>query len=218
MPTHRLWLRIACAALITAPVFSPAQADPGAAAAMQAAKRGLAQFAEHQQSLRPGSAPVDFPLDITDVGDLKQATIGHGFEVHTIDPKELLARGDLPSLAKPTGQWRFVVSLRGRPIGLATVERVNGRYETVAYGGSVLAKDVEAAMSAHGNGARSNLRFVRIYQARADLLEVDRAKFAPLHSARESLLLKKNGDQLADSAELLEPLRAAVKANIEAFR
>lgn len=216
MPMHRLWLRIACAALITAPGL--ALADPGAAAALQAAKRGLAQFAEHQQALRPGSAPVDFPLDITDVQDLKQATIGHGFQVHTIDPKDLLTRGDLPALARPTGEWRFVVSLHGRPIGLATIEQVNGRYETVAYGASVLAKDVEAAMARHGNSSRSNLRFIRIYQARADLLEVDHARFAPLHSARESLLMKGADKQLVDGTELLEPLRAAVKANIEAFR
>jgi len=214
MHTHRLWLRIACAAMMAAPFL--AKADNGAA--LQAAKRGLAQFAEHQQAIRPGSAPVDFPLDITDVGDLKQAKVSHGFEVYTVDPKELLARGDLASLAKPTGEWRFVISLHGKPIGLATVQQVNGRYETVAYGASVLAKDVDAAMAVHGNSARSNLRFIRIYQARSDLLEVDRAKFAPLHSARESLLLRKNGNQLVDGTDLLEPLRAAVKANIEAFR
>lgn len=214
MHTHRLWLRIACAAVMAAPFL--AKADNGAA--LQAAKRGLAQFAEHQQALRPGSAPPDFPLDITDVGDLKQATVGHGFEVYTVDPRDLLARGDLPSLARPTGQWRFVISLHGKPIGLATVQQVNGHYETVAYGASVLAKDVEAAMTAHGNSTRSNLRFIRIYQARSDLLEVDHAKFAPLHSARESLLLKKAGSDLVDGSELLEPLRAAVKANIEAFR
>ena len=214
MHMHRLWLRIACAAMMTAPFL--AKADNGAA--LQAAKRGLAQFAEHQQALRPGSAPPDFPLDVTDVGDLKQATVSGGFEVFTIDPKDLLTRGDLPALAKPTGEWRFIIALHGKPIGLATVQQVNGRYETVAYGASVLAKDVEAAMAAHGNSNRSNLRFIRIYQARSDLLEVDHAKFAPLHSARESLLLKKAGNQLVDGAELLDPLRAAVKANIEAFR
>ncbi|XLZ72432.1 hypothetical protein ABT364_10845 [Massilia sp. SR12] len=215
MHMHRLWLRIACAAMMAAVPFL-AKADNGAA--LQAAKRGLAQFAEQQQAIRPGSAPADFPLDITDVGDLKQATVSHGFQVYTIDPKELLTRGDLPALARPTGEWRFIISLRGRPIGLATVQQVNGRFETVAYGGAVLAKDVDAAANAHGNDARSNLRFIRIYQARSDLLEVDRAKFAPLHSARESLLLKKAGSQLVDGAELLEPLRAAVKTNVEAFR
>ena len=214
MHMHRLWLRIACAAMMAAPFL--AKADNGAA--LQAAKRGLAQFAEHQQALRPGSAPPDFPLDVTDVGDLKQATVSGGFEIFTIDPKDLLTRGDLPALAKPTGEWRFIIALHGKPIGLATVQQVNGRYETVAYGASVLAKDVEAAMAAHGNSNRSNLRFIRIYQARSDLLEVDHAKFAPLHSARESLLLKKAGNQLVDGAELLDPLRAAVKANIEAFR
>jgi len=214
MHTHRLWLRIACAAMMAAPFL--AKADNGAP--LQAAKRGLAQFAEHQQALRPGSAPVDFPLDITDVSDLKQATVSNGFQVYTIDPQELQVRGDLPAMAKPTGEWRFVVSVRGKPVGLATVQKVNGRYETVAFGGAVLAKDVDAAMAHHGNSARSNLRFIRVYQARSDFLEVNRAKFAPLHSARESLLMKKAGDQLLDGADLLTPLRAAVKANIEAFR
>jgi len=214
MPTHRLWLRIACAALLAGPVL--AQADNGAA--LQAAQRGLTQFAAHQQALRPGSAPVDFPLDVADVGDLRQATVSHGFQVYTIDPRDLLARGDLAAMARPTGEWRYIISLHGKPIGLATVQQVNGRYETVAYGGAVLAKDVDAAMAHHGNSTRSNLRFIRIFQARSDLLEVDGRKFAPLHSARESLLMKQSGSQLLDGAELLEPLRAAVKANLAEFR
>ncbi|UUZ46708.1 hypothetical protein LP420_22785 [Massilia sp. B-10] len=58
----------------------------------------------------------------------------------------------------------------------------------------MLSKDVDAMASFHGNADKSNLRFMRIYQARSDFLEVvgqdGRARFAPLHSARESLMLK----------------------------
>ncbi len=199
------------------------------ASAQAAAQRDFAQFAAYQMRTRPGIAPVDFPLDIGDMQDLKEAVIGYGFPVHTVDAKDIVAgRTDLQAMAKPTGQWRFIVSVRGKPVGLATVEQVNGRYETIAYGGAILAKDVEALTSHHGNAARSNLRFVRIYQARSDFLEVaseGRTRYAPLHSARESLLLQaramKSGQgdaSLMEASEVLQPLRAAVKANLDAFR
>jgi hypothetical protein len=199
------------------------------ASAQAAAQRDFAQFAAYQMRTRPGIAPADFPLDIGDMQDLKDAVIGYGFPVHTVEAKDIVAgRTDLQAMAKPTGQWRFVVSVHGKPVGLATVEQVNGRYETVAYGAATLAKDVEALTSHHGNAARSNVRFVRIYQARADFLEVSeggRTRYAPLHSARESLLLQARSmkagqpdNSLMEAAEVLQPLRAAVKANLDAFR
>lgn len=199
------------------------------ASAQAAAQRDFAQFAAYQMRTRPGIAPADFPLDIGDMQDLKDAVIGYGFPVHTVEAKDIVAgRTDLHAMVKPTGQWRFIVSLRGKPVGLATVEQVNGRYETISYGAATLAKDVEALTSHHGNAVRSNLRFVRIYQARADFLEVageGRTRYAPLHSARESLLLQARalktgqGDtSLMEASEVLQPVRAAVKANLDAFR
>jgi hypothetical protein len=215
------------ACLAGAPAFAQRDADN----ALAAARRDFSQFTAHQLTVRPGSAPLDFPLEVSDMQDLSQATIGPGFQIYTVDAQELMAgRGDLQAMAKPTGQWRFIISLHGKPIGMATVENVNGQFSTVAYGASVLAKDTDAAMAYYGNSARSNLRFLRIYQARADFLEVSgqadgRPRYAALHSARESLLMEqraaKQGEpaaQLLDGSELLQPLRSAVKANIEAFR
>lgn len=213
------------------PDANPARQAKGMGAAHAAAKRDLAQFVAHQIATRRGTAPADFPLEVADIKDLKDAVIGHGFPVYTIDPPELLAgRGYMKGMTRSTGQWRFVVMLNKRPIGLATVEQNNGKYETVSYGASVLAKDVDALMGIHGNAEKSNLRFVRIYQARADLLEVadrtdGRIRYAPLHSARESLLLQQRagqdgtpGNGLLDEAEVLQPLRAAVKNNMAAQR
>lgn len=200
------------------------------AEAMSVAQRDLAQFAAHQLQKRGGGAPTDFPLEISDLRQLKDAKISYGFAMHTIDPAELIAgRSSMQRMAKPMNQWRFVITLNDRAIGMATVERNQGRFETVAYGAAVLAKDVDALASVHGNADKSNLRFVRIFQARSDLLEVvaidGRAQFAPMHSARESLLLQqragkdgKRADALLDEAELLQPLRAAVKQNLEASR
>lgn len=200
------------------------------AQAMAAAQRDLAQFAAHQLQVRQGSAPVDFPLEITDVQDLKEAKIGYGFQVYTIDPPDLMAgRSSMQKLARPTPQWRFMITLRDRAIGMATVERINGKFETVAYGAAVLAKDVEALAGVHGNADKSNMRFVRVFQARSDLLEVvgqdGQARFAPLHSARESLLLQQRANKdgkrdtgLMDESELVNPLRNAVKHNLETVR
>lgn len=203
-----------------------------AAAALAAAQRDFAQFVTHQLQVRGTSGtPSDFPLEINDMQDLKDAKIGYGFPVYTVDPNELLAgRGSMKQMAKATGQWRFVILLNQRPIGMATLELNNGNYETVAYGAAVLAKDVDATMGYYGDAQRSNVRFVRIFQARSDLLEVvgrddGRTRYAPLHSARESLMMQqrsakdgKPGDGLLDEAELLQPLRSAVKQNIDASK
>ena len=199
------------------------------AEALAVARRDFAQFSAHQLQTRSG-APLDFPLDITDLQELKEAAVSYGFALYTVDPAELLAgRSTMQRMAKPTEQWRFVITLRDRPIGMATVERHNGRFETVAYGAAVLAKDLDALAGVHGNADKSNLRMLRIYQARSDLLEVvsadGQARFAPLHSARESLLLQqrmnkdgKPAGALLEEAELVQPLRAAVKMNMEASR
>ena len=206
----------------TAPVSqaTPAQLN----AASSAARRDFSQFVQYQVQNHAGSAPQGFPLDVADVQDLKDARIAYGFPVYTIDPADLLAgRREMKAMAKPTGIWRFVITLNDQPIGLATVEQVNGKWETVAYGATVMAKDLDAAMAAYANADRSNVRVLRIYQAQSDLLEVQSAqgvRFAPLHSARQSLLLQRKsvGDGLLDASELLEPLRLAVKQNLDSAR
>lgn len=226
----------------TAPQALAQADDPGAArlaasqesaalataytAAFAAAQRDLSQFINHQ--LQRGSAPEGFPFDVQDPRSLKEARIGYGFPVYTIDPDQLLnGRGKMKSMARHGNQWRFVVLLGDRPIGLATVERQQGRFETVGYGGAVLSKDLDALAQAHGNADRSNLRLLRIYQARSDLLEVETAggtRFAPLFSARASLPLQRADAfgrptaALADEAELLPALRAAVKRNLDEHR
>jgi hypothetical protein len=213
-----------------------AQASPAAMSgpALQASA-DLAQFVQHNLQTRIGGLPQEFPLDIADIQDLKDAKIGYGFQVYTIDPGDIMAgRGELRSMARPTGIWRFSITLNERPIGLATVEQVAGKWETVAYGAAVLAKDLEASLFAYANNDRSNVRFIRIYQAQSDFLEVVSAadaktRFAPLYSARQSLLLKQkenrnsadarsSSEELFESHELLAPLKAAVSKNMDASR
>jgi hypothetical protein len=224
--------------LLAGPQALAQAGDPGAArlaasqhsatfaAAFAAAQHDLSQFINHQ--LQRGSAPEGFPFDVQDLRTLKDARIGYGFPVYTVDPDQLLnGRGKLKSMARHANQWRFVVLLGERPIGLATVERQQGGFETVAYGAAVLSKDLDALANAHGNADRSNLRLLRLYQARSDLLEVETAggaRYAPLFSARASLPLQRADAfgrptaALAEEAELLPALRAAVKRNLGEHR
>lgn len=190
----------------------------GLAQAQAAAQRDLRQFVA--QYARAGAQGV---LDVADARELAGVRVAYGFAVYTVDPAELLAgRRGMRSLTAPTGQYRFIIMLGERPVGMATVEKVNGRFETVAYGAAVLARDVDASMRVHGNAERSNVRFVRVYQARSDMLEVSGGgglRYAPLHSARTSLnMAKTSADSLIEEADILQPLRSAVRANMNAPR
>jgi len=201
------------------------------AQASAAAARDFQLFVRRSLDTHGGTLPDGFPFEVNDLQDLQRARLAYGFEVHTIEPQDLLDSGaELSQRVKPTGTWRFVVQLEGRPIGLVTVQQHNGRWESIAFGAAVLAKDVDAVMQRHANSARSNVRFIRVFQAQSDFLEVQdanpgrSARFAPLVSARESLLLQaqrgSGAEQagLTEAAELLEPLRAAVRKNLDSFR
>ncbi|MFZ6678903.1 hypothetical protein [Undibacterium sp. Tian12W] len=198
-----------------------------------AAQRDFAEFVQFNVQRRGGTLPSEFPLEVNDVQDLKDAKIGYGFPVYSLPPQDVMTgRGDLRSMAKATGEWRFVITLNDTPIGLATLRQNNGRWGVISYGGAVLAKDVDAAIAVHGNSTRSNLRFIRVYQAMSDFLEVvsptdARARFAPLQAARQNLLLQQRSEKLGtqsanngllEQSDILEPLRISVKRNIDSFR
>lgn len=215
------------AAAARADIHQAAAAKRANGDALSAAQRDFGQFVQAQLR-RSGPLPDGFPLEVKTARELKDATITYGFPVYTIDPPELLAgRGTMQSMARHTNVWRFVIAIGQRPVGMATVEKVNGRFEVVEYGAAVLAKDLNVLAAQHGNGDKSNLRMVRIYQARSDLLEVTgsdgRARFAPMHSARQSLPLPQaasmgKGAGLLEEQDLHEPLRTAVKQNLAAPR
>jgi hypothetical protein len=207
-------LATACLAVASAHAAPPAR--DAVAEAFKVAQRDFDKFVEHQLS-KPG---IDgLPFDVADQKELKRARISYGFPIYTVNPDELVAgKRGMQGLTQATGQFRFVIAAGGKAVGLATVEKRNGQYETVAYGAAVLARDVDALMARHGNADKSNLRFVRVFQARSDVLEVKDAnnghtRYAPLHSARESLRM---ADSLVEEADLLQPLRSAVKANLNA--
>ncbi|WP_374248959.1 hypothetical protein [Thermomonas sp.] len=181
--------------------------------------RGLsafaAQFGKMDDRLPPG-----FPLALADAGDLHGVRIGWGFQVYDVDAAALASKANLEDVARPTGIWRYEVLAKGRPVGLATVAKTSQGWQVVSFGGTGLARDIHALMVSHGTRADTHLRYVRVPQATADFIAVQRggapARFAPLQAARDLLQGQGHGvprDGLLDGAVLRAQLRQAVKTN-----
>lgn len=211
---------IVCAAHAAKPMTeadfaAPAErvATPMRAAATAALQQFAAQFVSEAGTLPPG-----FPLQLNDVAELQGASLGYGFQVYDLDANSLAAGASLAAAARPTGTWRFAVSVNGRSIGLVTLAADGDKWQAVSFGGAGLAAEMEALVKAQPRGAQ--LRYLRLPQATADFIEVRSggvARFAPLRAARESLLLAADarGDGLLAEAALTAELRETVARHID---
>jgi len=233
----RLCLLLSAIAVGAMPAHAQADAVTPAAASSQhderaaaraAAEQGLADYIQRKEAHGADAATSASPLAVADARELSTLHIGYGFEVHTLTPEDLLGRrAELARVVRPTGVWRFVAQAGARPVGLVTVAWHEGRWQAVSFGGGGLAQEVEAVMAAYADAGRTNVRFIRVFQAQSDLLEVTSTadgivRYAPLRSAREALSQDLPAGTvtgvmtLRDGRELIEPLRAAVKKSMEA--
>lgn len=187
-----------------------------------AAEQGLRTIiADLTRDLKAGNLPSDFPIDINDLSELKSAKLGLGFEIHTIQPQTLLA-GNRPmeQMVSGTGIWNFVVTINNHPVALLEMEKTYGKWAVNGIGGAKLAQDVQNAAQTHSG--KDAFRFVRIYQATADFMEVkdsnSKARYVPLIAARETLKMAlapaTNANNLSDGSDLLPTLQNTVRANI----
>lgn len=179
-------------AAIAGAVLRPAAIDHSdRAGAQAAAERGLADYVQRKQRHAGPSRAKALATDGAD--EIAHARIAGGFEVHTIAPDDMLSgRGELRQMARPSGVWRFFAKIDGRPIGLVTVQRMDGRWQAVSFGAAGLAQELSPLMERHGKAGPAHLRFIRVHQAQTDLLEVTspadmQARYAPLASARHAL-------------------------------
>ncbi len=194
--------------------------------AQAAAEQGLAEYVERKQQ---HGSDGESALDVAKPADLSKARIAGGFEVNTIAPSAIASgRGDMRSMTQATGIWRFFVKVGSKPVGLITVERVDGNWKAVSFGGSGLSQELSDLVAEHGAANGANLRYIRVYQAQSDLLEVVsptdlQTRYALLGSARDSLKAEieattgvkaeKDGNRLREAYELMQPLRNVVRRN-----
>lgn len=194
----------------------------------QAAEQGLkSMLAELTRDIAPGTLPDGFPFEVNDLSELKRATLGLGFEIHSAHPKQLLAGAStLDKMVSGNGIWHFIVLVDAHPVALLEMQKVNGKWEAIGAGGAKLAQDVQQAANQYAGS--SAFRFVRIYQATADLIEVRdaqaSAKYVPLIAARKNLRMaapvSANGlapnDNLRTGSDVLPALQAAIRQNLAA--
>ncbi len=179
----------------------------------KAAEKGLVGF------LSPGG----FPAGEAGIGDWTEAKIDYGFQVYTVNPDTLIndRESTLHAMLIPTGIWRFVVSNAGHPAALVTVANVDGRWTAVSIGGTGLAKEIHAIATAWNGQKGFEARFIRVFQAKADLMEITKGDdvlgFVPFQSAKVSLRmnsLETRYDRLMYETEIKESLRESVKENL----
>ncbi|MCP4148662.1 MAG: hypothetical protein GY757_13025 [bacterium] len=200
-------------------VFPGATQPP--AEALKAAQKGLTAFI----ALNDGSKNEQV-FNVLSHEELKHAVVDFGFLMHTINPEVLRNPGNkmLSSMVEPTPLWRFSVLSKGKAVGLITVTQVNGQWEAVGAGAAELAAEVHSVRKAWPATSGFDIRFVRVYQATADFMEVVHKDavvgYVPMKAARVSLdmgQMELKTDNLLAESELMEPLREQAMRNMKDF-
>lgn len=159
-------------------------------------------------------------VDLEEEGNI---VLGDGFQVFTVVPQRLLEnRGEtLGKMIIATDLWRFMVLEDGKTTGLLTVAKVNGNWQAVSFGAAGLAAEIQAIQNAWPGDRGFETRFIRIYQARSDFLQISKSGdplgYAPLAAAKLSLSLQSfrlEPSALLHDSEILEPLKKLVKQTV----
>jgi hypothetical protein len=155
-----------------------------------------------------------------------RTSLHEGIRVYTIKPKVLFSykKGmDVTSMISPTSMWMFPVLEAGRSKSLLTVDRLHGKWEAVAFGGSGLASQLEAIELKWPSSKGYELTFVRVFQAKSDFVFIAKGKkvmIAPLESAVVGLQLHayagRYGDKVYDPYEILTRMIPVVRRNLQA--
>jgi len=180
---------------------------------LQAAREGIFAFRNAESC----SAASHFSVSNE---SLDLAVPAQGFQVYTIPPVKLMGRSGLESIIMPTGMWRFVVSAEGQPVSLITVAQVQGKWIAVSLGGGQLAVEVNKVMERWPVQNGYSHRFVRIYQAGADFMEISRdgrsIGFVPLTASRVAFGIAGEFDAgtILPGAGILKPLQEIVSRNM----
>lgn len=166
--------------------------------------------------------PANFVFDVSDVKSLKSATLGMAFEVYSAAPQALMnAKTRFDQQLVGTGIWNFMVMVNGRAVGLVGMEKIQGNWEFSSAGAAKLANDVQ--QSSQRNAGKQGFRFVRIYQATSDFLEVKNDQgelgYAPLIAARATLQLASpfgtsSGADASSAQDILPKIQAILSKNI----
>jgi hypothetical protein len=161
-------------------------------------------------------------FNFADKEEVKSATLGEGFRVHTIPPELILNYSPgqaIEDMVMPTPIWFFPVLVNGEARTLITVDLLDGQYQAVSLGGRGVAKEWAAASAKWPASAGYQNTFVRIYQATADFVLVSNVvgtQMAPLQAGETATGMGALG--LYDPSAVIMALQEPVRANLEIAR
>ena len=229
-----IWALLMCAAASAQSLNSQSTAQSAAQTTAQAASEPLGLRAAAQTGFKTmvkelsanmdaGTLLQDFGFAVQRLSDLQRAELGIAFEVHTVHPQTLLAGGKaFDQMLMKTGIWNFIVKVDGRPVALLEMEKAGGKWIILGAGAANLAQDIHTASSAHAGGKA--FRFVRVYQATADFMEVRdsqaQARYVPLIAARQTLNMASpfgTDTALASGDDILPNLQNQVRSHLAHF-
>jgi hypothetical protein len=184
-----------------------------------AAESGLAQL------LGPDSARGLDRLGFRNRAEATDAKIGDGFQVFTVQPDLLAASetADISSAAAPSTQWLFLVTSGGAPRSILTVDQVGGVWTAVSIGGAEMSEALATLLARWPTSTYSH-RFIRSYEAAAEMMEVSRGGrvlgAVPFRSAGATMRTPGRFDpnDLRPTGEISAQIRPAAKAAVQRKR
>lgn len=201
-------------------LFTPCMTIAGEAPSDDIKKAGREGIAVFLKDTRIGSLNR---LGFESQADIDNAELGDGFQIFTINPDKLLDESsvqELQSLVTPTNQWVFVIRAGMKANALLRVEVVDGKWIPVSIGASELARELSSLMAKWPVSSGYEYRFIRVYQARSDLIELSRGGkfigFIPLTTlimAPGRLTGIFDLSDLREQKDILPGLRSTVKQN-----
>lgn len=177
---------------------------------LKAAQEGLQVFKTGQ-----------FEMNWLSSEELAAAQLGYGFQVYTINPEILINDQELQlhKMVSPMDLYRFVIMADNKAVSLLTVGKENGVWTTTEFGAAELSREITGMLNAWPTRQGYSHRFIRIYEAKSDLLEISNGAepmgFTAFESARIGLGLSDSQitpGVLFYNSELMEPLRESVTA------
>ncbi len=185
---------------------------------VQAAREGIARFLNS----RPVSSLQKFGF--RDQDEVNRATLGEGFQIYTVPPQTLLSGQsfqNFESIAVPTKAWQFLIRSGRDAKAFLRVDYINGQWQAVSLGSSGLAVQMDSIVKTWPPSAAYKLKFIRIYQAKSDFVEISSPEkiigTIPMTSARVAMKMSRSQFDPRDihgSSIILQELPPIVKAGI----
>ncbi len=123
----------------------------------------------------------NFPFDqigFSSQEEADTAIVVEGFQIYTVAPDviQVESKNNLLELSYPTGTWRFFVKTQTRVVALITVARMDNAWKAVNIGATELASEYDKVLSAWPQTESYQARFIRVYQAKYDVVGISKAK------------------------------------------